>query len=71
MMKISQIIDRILNDNRMGIKITADSLAVMMSDRIGKKVWPYYLNRWRRGRISPKYKKLLLEVYRELCETEW
>jgi hypothetical protein len=65
---IDRVIERILNDNRMGVRITSDALAKMLSKRLGKKVWPYYITRWQRGRISCKYRKVLMEVYDELCE---
>jgi hypothetical protein len=66
---VDRVIWRILNDNRMGIRITSDALAKMLSRRSGKRVWPYYITRWKRGKISCLYRKLLMEVYDELCDS--
>jgi hypothetical protein len=52
----------------MGVKLTSKSLADMLSARLGKKVWAYYITRWQRGRISPLYRKAIMEVYSELCD---
>jgi hypothetical protein len=52
----------------MGAKLTSKSLADMLSNRLGKKVWPYYITRWQRGKIGVVYRKALLEVYSELCD---
>lgn len=65
---IERKLERIMTDNRMGIKISKAALARMLSDRTGKRVWPYYIKRWESGKVSCYYRKVLAEVYEELCD---